>query len=47
MTKQPIDDAKKQGITGKQVTPFMLANVKERTGKLTAQIAVALNRSES
>ncbi|MFF0828684.1 pseudouridine-5'-phosphate glycosidase [Brevibacillus sp. NPDC003359] len=59
---QAMHDAKKQGITGKQVTPFMLANVKERTGgksleanialvknnaKLAAQIAVALNRSES
>ncbi|QDS37547.1 pseudouridine-5'-phosphate glycosidase [Brevibacillus brevis] len=59
---QAMHDAKNQGITGKQVTPFMLANVKERTGgksleanialvknnaKLAAQIAVALNRSES
>ncbi|MFF2533646.1 pseudouridine-5'-phosphate glycosidase [Brevibacillus sp. NPDC058079] len=59
---QAMHDAKSQGITGKQVTPFMLANVKERTGgksleanialvknnaKLAAQIAVALNRSES
>ncbi|UED75728.1 pseudouridine-5'-phosphate glycosidase [Brevibacillus sp. DP1.3A] len=59
---QVMHDAKNQGITGKQVTPFMLANVKERTGgksleanialvknnaKLAAQIAVALNRSES
>ncbi|CAI8914680.1 pseudouridine-5'-phosphate glycosidase [Brevibacillus sp. IT-7CA2] len=59
---QAMHDAKNQGITGKQVTPFMLANVKERTGgksleanialvknnaMLAAQIAVALNRSES
>ncbi|MCE0451519.1 pseudouridine-5'-phosphate glycosidase [Brevibacillus sp. AF8] len=45
---QAMHDAKNQGITGKQVTPFMLANVKERTGgkSLEANIALVKNNAK-
>lgn len=44
---QAVEEAKMQGVTGKEVTPFLLSRVKEKTGNLslTANISLVKNNA--
>jgi pseudouridine-5'-phosphate glycosidase len=42
ITTQALDDARRQGIVGKAVTPFLLARIRELTGGRSLQANIAL-----
>jgi pseudouridylate synthase len=48
LTRQALDEAKQQGISGKAVTPFLLARIKALTGgrSLATNIAVVKHNAE-